>query len=187
MIATCGIFIAMSAAIAADDGLDPLANGIGADVTAGSGWSINEGVLTPERGEDRSYVVTNVRFDNAEITLEFNPEAGTNSGVFARCQDPEAITPESCYEFNIWDAHPNQDRRTGAIVMLSPPTAMVGTEDQWNFMRIRLEGTRLQVWVNDTLTNDITHDQLSEGHIAFQYGGDNGMVLFRNISIKELP
>ncbi len=177
----------MSAANAGDDGLDPLASGIGTDLKAGSGWSINDGELTPERGENRVYAVTSARFDNAEITLEFNPEAGTNSGVFARCQNPEAITPQTCYEFNIWDAHPNQERRTGAIVLLSPPTAMVSTEDQWNSMRIRLEGTRLQVWVNDTLTNDITDDRFTEGHIAFQYGGENGMVLFRNITIEELP
>lgn len=171
------------------NGADPLANGIGGDVTttAGSNWSIEDGVLIPERGDERAYVVTRARYANLEITLEVNPDAETNSGVFTRCQDPESITPENCYEFNIWDAHPNQERRTGAIVPFAPPTAIVHTEGKWNTMRMRLEGSRLQVWVNGTLTNDIEHDEWAEGHVAFQYGGGGGMVKFRNIRIEELP
>ena len=168
---------------------DPLANGIDGDVTitAGSNWSIDDGKLAPERGQDRTYVVTRARYANLEITLEVKPEAGTNSGVFARCQDTESITPIDCYEFNIWDAHPDQDSRTGAIVRISPPSAIVDTEDKWNTMRIRLEGSRLQFWVNGILANDLEHDALAEGHVAFQYGGGNGMVTFRNIRIEELP
>ena len=154
---------------------------------AGSGWSIDNGVLAPARGEERTYIVTNARYSNVEITLEFNPDAGTNSGVFARCQNPDVITPDDCYEFNIWDAHPNQEWRTGSVVTHSSPTATVHTEDKWNAMRIRLDGARLQVWVNGTMTNDMENGKLAEGHIAFQYGGENAMVLFRNIRIHELP
>lgn len=168
---------------------DPLANGIGGDVTttAGSSWSIEDGVLIPERGDERVYVVTSARYANLEITLEVNPDAATNSGVFTRCQDPETITPDNCYEFNIWDAHPNQEWRTGAIVPFAPPTAMVDTEGKWNAIRIRLEGSRLRVWVNGILTNDVEHDKWAEGHVALQYGGSGGMVKFRNIRIEELP
>ena len=107
--------------------------------------------------------------------------------MFARCADIESVNPDDCYEFNIWDAHENPDRRTGSIVRIAAPTAMVNTEDKWNTMRIRLEGSRLQFWVNGTLTNDIEHDKLTEGLIAFQYGGEGGMVRFRNIRIEELP
>lgn len=174
---------------AADSGYNPLANGIEGDVTTtdGAGWSVEDSMLIPDRGEERGYVVTKNRYSDVEITLEFNPEAGTNSGIFARCQDPEVVTPQNCYEFNIWDAHADPKSRTGAIVTHSPPAAFVETEGKWNTMRIRVDGARLQVWVNDTLTNDIEADQLSEGHIAFQYGGNNGMVLFKNISIETIP
>ncbi len=167
---------------------DPLARGIGGDVTAtpGSVWTIDDGVLIPERGEDRTYIVTKKRYADAEITLEFNPDPGTNSGVFARCQDPASITPIDCYEFNIWDAHPQQDARTGAIVTIAPPTAPVVTEGRWNTMRVRLERSRLRVWVNGTLTNDVEHDKLANGHIALQYGGEGGMVKFRNLRIEAL-
>lgn len=184
---TIALFL-LAACAMADDFHDPLANGIGNDVTttADSQWTIDDGILTPARAEDRSYVVTKKRYGNLDIALEFKPDAATNSGVFARCEDAEAITAQTCYEFNIWDAHPNQESRTGAIVTISPPVAMVETEDKWNTMRIHLAGTRLQVWVNDTLTNDIENSELSEGHVAFQYGGADGMVVFRNIRIREL-
>ena len=168
---------------------DPLAHGLGSVLRAipGAGWSIEEGVLAPERSEDHGYVVTTARYADVEIAFEFYPEAGTNSGVFARCQESEDINPVDCYEFNIWDAHPNQQYRTGAVVAIAPPVAIVDTEDKWNTMRVRVEGHRLRVWVNDTLTNDFEHDKLSDGFIAFQYGGANGMVRFRNIRIDELP
>lgn len=173
----------------AADGVDPLANGLDGDVTAtaGSSWSIEDGVLIPERGEDRGYLVTKARYANLEITFEVNPETETNSGVFTRCQETESITPENCVEFNIWDDHPNQDRRTGAVVPFAPPVAMVDTVGKWNTMRIRLEGSRLQFWINGTLTNDVEDDRFAEGHVAFQYGGSGGMVKFRNIRIEELP
>lgn len=179
LLATCA---------AADNIHDPLANGIGGDVitAASSEWTIDDGVLTPRRGEERTYVITKKQYSDVEIAFEFNPESETNSGVFARCQDPEEISPQSCYEFNIWDAHPNQESRTGAIVTISPPVAIVNTEDKWNTMRIALMGDRLQVWVNDILTNDIRHATHTRGHIAFQYGGMDGMVVFRNIRIREL-
>lgn len=192
IITACAAIIAtplvlpVSCAIAGAE--DPLARGIGADVTAtpGSVWTIEDGLLIPERGEDRTYIVTKKRYADAEITLEFNPDPGTNSGVFARCQDPASITPNNCYEFNIWDAHPQQEARTGAIVTIAPPTAPIATEGRWNTMRVRLEGARLSVWVNGTLTNDVEHDKLANGHIALQYGGEGGMVKFRNLRIEAL-
>lgn len=183
------VFIVFAGCNAVAEPHDPLANGIAGDVTAtaGSRWSIENGVLTPARGEARAYVVTKRRYADIEVSFEFNPDAKTNSGIFTRCQDPEAVNPEQCYEFNIWDAHPDQDNRTGAIVLRSPPVEIVDTEGKWNTMRVRIEGTRLRVWVNDVLTNDFDDDTLSEGHVAFQYGGENGMVVFRNIRIQELP
>ena len=36
-------------------------------------------------------------------------------------------------------------------------------------------------------SKDIEDEKLSDGFIAFQYGGANGMVRFRNIRIDELP
>ena len=140
----------------------------------------------PERIKDRGYVVTRARYADFEITFEFYPEAETNSGVFVRCRDAVEITPEDCYEFNIWDAHEDPDRRTGAIIRFSPPATTVLTEDKWNTGRIRLEGSRLRYWVNGTLTNDIEDSKLAEGHIALQFGGNEGMVKFRNIRIEAL-
>lgn len=181
--------LALSCPVAVAGPQEPLAHDLGEVIrpVADSRWEIVDGVLVPERGEERTYVVTTAQYSDVEITLEFKPDAGTNSGVFARCRDPDDITPLNCYEFNIWDAHPDQDSRTGAIVTLSAPTAFVETEDRWNTMRVRVEGVRLRLWVNDTLTNDIEDDKLAEGFIAFQYGGEGGMVTFRNIRIEGLP
>jgi len=171
-----------------DYGVDILSNGLGGDVavTAGSVWTIKDGILKPARGKDSSYVYTKKRYSNLDLTLEFYPEGTTNSGAFVRCSDTEAINPETCYELNIWDSHENAASKTGAVVLISPPGQPVETEDKWNSMHVLVQGPRIQVWVNGTLTNDITHEQHTTGNVAFQYGGAEGMVMFRNIRIKEL-
>lgn len=183
------IILAMMSTARAADSKDLLENALGTDIdiTAGSSWDISDGVLIPAAGEAMTFAYTRKTYSNFDLTLEFYPVGQANSGVFVRCADPESISPQVCYEFNIWDAHANAAFKTGAIVLVSPPSTSVETEDRWNTMRIRVDGTHLQVWVNDMLTNDIMNNKYRSGHIAFQYGGNNSMVRFRNIRIQELP
>ena len=72
-------------------------------------------------GGGDGYLVSDESYREFRLTLEFNVDAGTNSGIFVHCQDPFEITPLTCYEINIWDNHPRQEFRTGAIVTLKPP------------------------------------------------------------------
>ena len=186
---TTMLILAFPGSADADDGHDPLANGLGSDieVTPGSAWEISDGVLSPVAGEAMAFAYTTKIYGNFDLTLDVYPVGHANSGIFVRCKTPEEFSPEVCYEFNVWDAQENPDFRTGSIVRVSPPQQTVETEDKWNTLRIRLEGAHLQFWVNGVLTNDIMNSEYQNGHIAFQYGGKNSMVRFRNIRIQELP
>ncbi|MBT8099033.1 MAG: DUF1080 domain-containing protein [Gammaproteobacteria bacterium] len=167
---------------------DPLRYGLGVDVGASgdSVWHFDDGVLFPSPANAASYIVTRHAYSDFELRLDFYPVEQTNSGVFIRCEDPNSISPFDCYEINIWDQHANPESRTGAVVRLSPPLTIVQTEDRWNTMRILADGERLRVWINDTLTNDFKSSKLGSGQIALQYGGELGMVRFRNFRIREL-
>lgn len=53
-------------------------------------------------------------------------------------------------------------------------------------MSVRAEGEHIAVKVNDVVTTEMTDDTLDGGYIAFQYGGNNKMVHFRNLKITRL-
>jgi len=87
--------------------------------------------VTPS-GSGDGFLVTTRRYTSYSLSVEFNPSADTNSGVFIHCADPETIDPTSCYEINIWDDHPRQEFRTGAIVTKVLPLKKMNSAGQWN-------------------------------------------------------
>ena len=149
-------------------------------------WERSEGSIKVIRGEERGYIYTKALYSDFEFSMNFFIEADTNSGVYTHCLDSASITPQSCFEFNIWDANTNPDNRTGAIIGIAPPLTQVTTAGKWNSIRIRSVDGHHQVWVNDILTGDVQNDSHKLGHIALQYGGSNGMVEFTDIEIRSL-
>jgi hypothetical protein len=137
-------------------------------------------------GSGDGFLMTSHHHANFELSLEFWVDRRTNSGVFIRCQDRSRIHPDTCYEFNIWDEHPQQEARTGAIVFrVMPPLARVNTIGQWNSYRIVADGKRLAAWVNGVLTAELQEADLDSGFIALQHWGE-GEVRFRNIRLQTL-
>ena len=155
----------------------------GWNVVGDANWRAENQAARADRSTAASFLVSEDRFANFELELEFwvNPEA--NSGVFLRCQNPGAITDTSCYEVNIFDARPDQTYRTGAIVNVAEPAEFVYTGDQWNRMKIGADGTRLQVTLNGRVMVDTKDSRFSSGPIALQYAA--GAVMFRNVRIRE--
>lgn len=150
--------------------------------TGDANWQIVGDVVQANAGS--GMLVSRQPYGDFELRLEFWADANSNSGVFIRCTDPAAISPDTCYEVNIFDTRPDQSGRTGAIVNIAPPLAVIDTEGRWNTYEIRAEGTHLVIKLNDTVTVD-THDKkLSAGHFTLQYGA--GGIKFRNVKIRPL-
>jgi hypothetical protein len=147
-------------------------------------WQIAEEMvsLNPE-GE--GYLTTEGIYDDFELVIEFQPDNTVNSGILIRCQDRADITPFTCLEINIWDDHPNQDFRTGAIVIhAAPPLAQLGTVGEWNTYRIVANGPVVEAWLNGVLTARLNNTDLTDGFIALQ--SQNGLIAFRNARLIEL-
>ena len=134
----------------------------------------------PEPG----YLVSRTTYGPLRLRLAFWIEPDTNSGVFVGCAPGAPISPNACYEINIWDRHPNQDWRTGALVGIAPPLARVETLGRWNRLEILAEEKRLRVWINDTLTTDRLIEAPRPGHLALQFGG-TGAVRFRDLALER--
>ena len=149
-----------------------------------SEWRFVGGELVGHAEESSGFVMTEEQFDDFTLELEFFPDKKINSGVFTRCSDI-ALSAEDCYEFNIWDEHPNQASRTGAVVSRTTPINKVSTIDQWNTYKIRCEKDKIRAWINGTLVVDLQNEDLVIGHIGLQASG-KGTIRFRNVRITEL-
>ena len=136
-------------------------------------------------GGGDGYFVTEQSFDEYKLSLEFNVDAATNSGVFVQCQDVTNISPLTCFEINIWDHHPRQEYRTGAIVTLKPPIEKLDTLGQWNLYEISVSQNQIEVVLNGVLVSRLDSPDKTSGFIALQRAVD-GDARFRNITLQPV-
>lgn len=152
-------------------------------VVGDADWNHEKKVLTGKLEKGTGFVMTNAEYDDFVLTMEFKPDSTINSGVFIRCKN-KALSSSDCYEINIWDLNPNQDYRTGGVVMKSKPLNYLETINKWNNYKIKNVKQHLQVWINGVITTDIHDDSLQKGFIGLQAQG-LGEIEFRNVRIKE--
>lgn len=145
-------------------------------------WKLGGGMVEATSGP--GFLVTKDNYANFELRVEFWVDESANSGVYMRCQDGTQITDKTCYEANIFDKRPDQSGRTGAVVHVAKPLAIVDAGGRWNTYEITAKGPELTVRLNGTLTAQAKDDKLTSGPIALQYMA--GTVRFRRVQIRRL-
>lgn len=130
------------------------------------------------------------------------PEGKSNSGVLFRCH----VAPNKAFGYQAecdtsdraWSGGLYDEGRRGWLAPLKPNDSPSGDAFRektkgsfnrygWNKYKIKAQGNRLQIWVNDVLCTDYTDDKDAEGYIGIQHHGENGQIYkFRNIRIQEL-
>lgn len=166
-------------------------------------WRIEEGALvagsldvTVPRNE---FLSTTREFENFELRLKYKlvgTEGFVNGGVQFRTKripnDHEVIG----YQADLgagFDGHLYDESRRKK--MLATPAAELIAKtlkkDDWNDYRIRVEGPRIQLWLNGVQTVDYTEKEpniATRGIIAVQiHGGCKAVVRYKDIEIVELP
>ena len=116
-------------------------------------WEIVDGTVRANSGN--GFLVTAASYDDFDLALEFWVTPDANSGVFLRCMNPLEISAMSCYEANIYDQRPDPKYRTGAIVDVASPATQLNTGGRWNSYAITLDGSHLQVTLNDVRVVDV--------------------------------
>jgi hypothetical protein len=145
-------------------------------------WAVEEKAIVAS-GAGQGFLLSDAEYTNFRLRLEFWIDTTTNSGVFIRCRDRDRIHPDSCYELNIWDAHPTQAARTGAIVLhVMPPLAQVQTSNRWNVMEVIASGGHVEVRIDGQLTALLEDAEPAGGFIALQHWA-SGVVKFRNLML----
>ena len=149
-------------------------------------WTATDGAIqATQGGKDPAYLVSKTPYRDFTMRVEFWASDDANSGIFVRCQDPNKITDESCYEANIFDQRPDQTHATGAIVKVAAvaqPAPKVG--GKWSVYEITANGPQLTVVLNGMKTVDVRDTKFASGPIALQWG--RGTIKFRKVEIKPL-
>jgi hypothetical protein len=164
-------------------------------------WVVeNENVITlkPRPGESGwkrydDYLVTERKYGDFVLDLEFKFEPTGNSGVFMRIGDLKDHVTNG-FEVQILDTHNKKEfgaHDCGGVIGTSPPKKMVvKPAGEWNRYTITLKGSLLKVVLNDVLIQDLDlsktglKDRPAKGHISFQ--DEAKRVWYRNVRIKEL-
>lgn len=147
-------------------------------------WTVvDQAIVATGRGD--GFLVTEQDYADFHLVVEFWVDATTNSGIFIRCRDRSRFHPQTCFELNIWDEHPQQEARTGAVVMhFIPPLAKVETVGRWNTYEVTANGASIEVKVNGVTTASLDNADITAGRIALQHWAD-GTVKFRKIELSE--
>jgi hypothetical protein len=183
--------------------------GYGMDRAPG-GWTAEDGVLRFTPGIEGGDLLHSERFSDFELALEWRIEEGGNSGIFFHVVEDYDWAFESGPEMQILDDahHPdgaNPLTSAGSNYALhAPVNPSIRPVGEWNEVRIRVEGPRVEHWLNgskiveyERWTDEWTalvaaskfaempgYGLAREGHIDLQDHGDP--VWFRNIRVRVL-
>ena len=150
----------------------------GWDVVGNANWSVADGAVQASSGT--GFLVTPMSYTDFQITADFWVTDDANSGIFIRLQDPKTIAANNSYEVNIFDKRPDQTYRTGGIVDVAKPMAMVNTGGKWNTIDITARGTQAD-------RADQRHEDGGHGRQEIRARTDRAAVRRRHGEVQERP
>jgi hypothetical protein len=157
-------------------------------------WFVENGLLVCESGPDKQYgyLATEKFYKNFDLTLEFLQEADGNSGVFFRstiegtkiagwqCE----VAPKGHDTGGIYESYGR-----GWLKQIDDDKENILKPGEWNSMRIRVVGDKVQTWLNGQPMVDFTDEKIGQanGSIALQIHDGGGIrVKWRNMLIEEI-
>ena len=157
-------------------------------------WYVDKGQLVCESGPDKQYgyLATNKFYKNFDLTVEFLQESNGNSGIFFRstiegtkiagwqCE----IAPKGQDSGGIYESYGR-----GWLAQIEDEKENILKPGEWNKMRLRVEGARVQTWLNGKPMVDLTDEKIgkADGSIALQIHSGGGIkVRWKNMRIEEL-
>jgi hypothetical protein len=157
-------------------------------------WYVENNELICESGPDAQYgyLGTEKKYKDFILELEFKQEANGNSGVFFR----STIEGTKITGWQAEVAPPGKDTGgiyesygRGWLIKPAPEKDKALKMGEWNKMKIKVIGSSVTTWINDTEMVTITDTKIGEGEggIALQIHDGGGIkVKWRNIFITEL-
>lgn len=157
-------------------------------------WYVEKGELICESGPDKKYgyLTTDKFYKNFDLSLQFKQESNGNSGVFFR----STVDGTKVSGWQVEVAPPNHD--TGGVYESYGREWLVKIPDEkegflkmgeWNTLRIRVVGPKVQTWLNGNAMVDFDDEKIgaADGSIALQIHDGGGIkVRWKNIMLEQL-
>ncbi len=173
-------------------------------------WSVHNGIIVSDQ-QGASHLYTDKKYKNFEASwdvcaydVRVPKQRMGNSGVFVRCVKRDSSFPLG-YEVQV--DHYDSNNPTGGIYNAGFKGDLRGNllvdkdgnwkaeglaevhEGKWFNQRVKVEGDRIQIWINGKQTLDWTDPESKfpeAGFISLQNHHASDVVLFTNVKIKEL-
>jgi hypothetical protein len=155
-------------------------------------WYVEDNLLICESGPDEAYgyLATEQIMADLDLELEFKQEADGNSGVFFR----SSLEGTKISGWQVEVAPPNHDTGgvyesygRGWLVQIDEEEEGYLKMGEWNHLRVRVVGDRVQTWLNGHAMVDFTDQKIgeAEGSIALQIHDGGGIkVRWRNLKVR---
>jgi hypothetical protein len=149
-------------------------------------WRVEDSAIVADKrtSKETAHLVSKEKYKDFMVYVEFWASDDANSGIFLRCQDPNAITDRSCYEANIFDQRKDPTYGTGGIVHFVEVNPMPKAGGKWNTYEITAKGRQITVVLNGQKTAELHNGLFTEGYLTLQHG--SGVIKFRKVAIKPL-
>lgn len=138
------------------------------------------------------------RFKNFELSLDIMTYPKANSGVYFHTEYQEKGWPAKGYEIQVNNSHKDPKRTAGVYGIKDNLEAPV-KDNEWFTMKIKVEGKRIETFVNGKLITAYTEEDkpdrpeafkgrlIASGTFALQGHDPESRVLYRNIKVRPLP
>lgn len=162
-------------------------------------WRVEDGVIVggslKEKIPHNTFITPPKRYGDFELTLQVkvtgqNPNAGIQIRSERIKDHHEMIGYQADVGPGWWGKLYDESRRRKVVGDWVSKEAGTAVKEGWNDYRIRAEGPRIRLWINEVLTCDYTEKDPEiplTGLIALQaHSGAPFEVRYRKIEIKEL-
>ena len=167
-------------------------------------FTVKDGSLIVKGGRAHLFYageVNGAKFKNFEFKAKVLTKKNANSGIYFHTEFEEKGWPAKGYECQVNNSFNKDPRRTGSLYAVLDFKDTPFQDDSWMDYRIKVEGKRVTITVNGTVTADYTEKEgdpradgdqkkyrwLSEGTFAFQAHDPGCEVHYRDIMVKSLP
>jgi hypothetical protein len=165
-------------------------------------YQVVDGVLQVRGGQGHLFYVGadgQATFRNFEFTAKVKTYKGANSGIYFHTAYQDGGWPAAGYECQVNATHGDKKKTGGLYAVKDVMDTPAAPDDEWFDYRIRVEGKRVQIWINGKQTVDFTEPadwtppkgmagrKLGAGTFALQAHDPGCKVDYKDIKVETLP
>lgn len=156
----------------------------GWEIAGEANWHVADGTISVDSGAP-CLLCTSIPWHDYELTLEFNADPQTNSGVFLRTPLEPEDPATDCLEVNIApDSNPFPTASVVGRIKAEANQLPEQTFNTWRRMTMRLQGENLVVNIDGNKACELDAQGLVGGRIGLQK--NEGRIAFRDIRLRPL-